>query len=150
MVDAKKIPPSALVEGLTEEFKEMKEIKVPEWVEFLKAGIHREKPWEQQDWYYRRLASTLRKVSLMGPVGIEKLGREYGGSVDRGSKRYHPASGSRFIVRHMLNTLESMGYVKKDSKGRTLSPKGMSLIEKTSTKVMKQMVEKNPDLKKYL
>ena len=123
MVDAKKIPPSALVEGLTEEFKEMKEIKVPEWVEFLKAGIHREKPWEQQDWYYRRLASTLRKVSLMGPVGIEKLGQEYGGSVDRGSKRYHPASGSRFIVRHMLNTLESMGYVKKDSKGRMLSLK---------------------------
>ncbi|EQD31394.1 30S ribosomal protein S19e [mine drainage metagenome] len=128
----------------------MIDIKIPEWVEFLKAGVHREKSWEQTDWYYRRLASTLRKVSLMGPIGIAKLGQEYGGSVDKGSKRYHPASGSRFIVRHMLNALESLGYVKKDAKGRMLSPKGMSLVEKTSTKVMKELVEKNPELKKYL
>ena len=117
MVDVKKVPPDMLLNNLAETFKGDKRVEVPEWASYLKAGIHREKSWEDPDWYYKRLASTLRKVYLNGPIGISKLSEEYGGRVDRGSISYHPAKGSRFIVRKMLLQLESLGYVKKDRKG---------------------------------
>ncbi len=76
-----------------------------------------------------------------------------GGKVDRGgSKRYHPAKGgSRFIVRHMLQTLESLGYVRKDgTKGRVISPQGQSLIDKVSREVLQKLAEKEPSLAKYI
>ncbi len=150
MVDVKKVPPDMLLKNLAEAFKEDKRVEVPEWASYLKAGIHREKSWEDPDWYYKRLASTLRKVYLNGPIGISKLSEEYGGRVDRGSISYHPAKGSRFIVRKMLLQLESLGYVKKDRKGRMVSPQGSSVLDKASKEVMKSLAQSNPSLEKYL
>lgn len=150
MVDVKKVPTDLLINYVAKSLKEDERIKVPEWVSFVKTGIHREKGWTQPDWYYIRLASTLRKISLNGPVGISRLSQEYGGRVDRGSKRYHPAAGSRSIVRHMLNTLEELGYVKKDPKGRIISPQGQSLLDKTSKEALKELVEKDKSFEKFL
>ncbi len=150
MVNVRNVNTDSLIEKVKEELQKDDRVKVPEWVQFLKAGIHREKAWEQTDWYHRRLASTLRKVYLEGPIGISRLSAEYGGRVDRGSKRYHPARGSRFIVRHMLETLEQLGYVKKDQRGRTVSPRGESFLNKVSVQVIKDLAEKDPRFKKFL
>ncbi|EQD26205.1 30S ribosomal protein S19e, partial [mine drainage metagenome] len=150
MVDVRNIQTASLIEKVSEELQKDDRIKVPEWVDILKAGIHKEKSWTQPDWYHRRLASTLRKVYLNGPIGTSKLSAEYGGRVDRGSKKYHPARGSRFIVRHMLEELERLGYVKKDQKGRTISPKGESFLTKVSTEIVKNMAEKDEKFKKFM
>ena len=150
MVDVKKVPTDVLLKNLAEGFKSNKKIKIPEWVEFAKAGIHKEKAWEQPDWYYTRLASTLRKVFIMGPIGISKLSEEYGGRVDRGSKRYHPAKGSRSIVRHMLQTLEELGLVKKVTEGRVISPEGNSLLDKVSKDTLTTLSEKDKTFEKFL
>ena len=136
MVDFRNIPNDLLINALAAEFKKDKRIKAPEWTTYLKAGIHRESAWTQSDWYETRLASTLRKIGEYGPIGISRLSAYYGGRVDRGSIGYHPAKGSRFIVRHMLQTLESLGYVKKDKKGRFLSPAGISLLTKVSKDII--------------
>ena len=78
MVDARHVPPDALISGLSEKFKEDKRVEVPAWVNYLKAGIHKEKSWIQDDWYQVRLASTLRKVATQGPIGIARLSSDYG------------------------------------------------------------------------
>jgi small subunit ribosomal protein S19e len=150
MVNVRNVQTDSLIEKVSEELKKDDRIKVPEWVDLLKAGIHREKSWTQPDWYHRRLASTLRKVYLKGPIGISKLSAEYGGRVDRGSKKYHPARGSRFIVRHMLEELEQLGYVMKDQKGRSISPKGESFLFKVSADIVKNMAEKDEKFKKFM
>ena len=150
MTDALKVPPDMLIERITEIFKKDERIKVPDWTRYLKAGVHREKKWETTDWFYRRLASTLRKISVYGPIGISRLSSEYGGRVDAGSKRYHPGNGSRFIIRHTIKTLEELGYVKTEKRGRSLTPQGTSLVEKTSKELMKSISEKTPALQKYL
>ncbi len=138
MVDFRNIPEDILIGAVASKFKDDEKIKVPEWAMYLKAGIHRELSWTQPDWYYTRLASTLRKIGKYGPIGISRLSAFYGGKVDRGSAGYHPAKGSRFIVRHMLQTLENLGYVKKDNRGRQLSPKGFSLLTKVSKEIVKE------------
>ena len=150
MVNVRNVNTDSLIEKVKEELQKDDRVKVPEWVQFLKAGIHREKAWQQTDWYHRRLASTLRKVYLEGPIGISRLSAEYGGRVDRGSQRYHPARGGRFIVRHMLETLEQLGYVKKDQRGRAVSPRGESFLNKVSVQVVKDLAEKDPRFKKFL
>ncbi len=138
MVDYRNLPDDLLIRALAEQFKKDDRVKAPEWTEYLKAGIHRESAWTQSDWYQTRLASTLKKIGKFGPIGISRLSAYYGGRVDRGSQGYHPAKGSRFIVRHMLQTLETLGYVKKDKKGRYLTPKGISLLTKTSKEIIKE------------
>ncbi len=150
MVDIRHVHVNSLIERVKEELQKDSRVKVPEWAEYLKAGIHREKAWDQPDWYHRRLASTLRKVYLNGPIGISKLSAEYGGRVDRGPQSYHPARGSRYIVRHMLETLESLGYVKKDQRGRFISPSGESFLVKASREVLKEQSSKDERLKKLL
>ncbi len=90
MVNVREIPADIMVEELTTEFSSMENLTVPEWTVYLKAGMHREKSWAQEDWYYRRLASTLRKVYRNGNIGTQKLSAEYGGKRDGGSKPYHP------------------------------------------------------------
>ncbi len=149
MVNVKEVPPELLMKQLAEEFKKTK-LEVPQWTDYLKAGIHKEKSWEDPDWFYIRLASTLRKVFIKGPIGISRLSEEYGGRVDNGSQGYHPGKGSRYIVRQMLQTLEKLGYVKKDKKGRSIAPQGASILDKASKEAMKTLAQADPSLEKYL
>ncbi|MCL4322967.1 MAG: 30S ribosomal protein S19e [Candidatus Thermoplasmatota archaeon] len=150
MVNVKEVQIGRASYKLSEEFSKNKKIEVPEWAEFLKSGLHREKSWIQEDWYYRRLASTLRKVYVRGNIGIQRLSEEYGGKKDGGSKPYHPVSGSRSIVRHVLNELQSLGLVVKKESGRSISPKGEAMLQKASRNVMEALSEKREELKKYL
>ncbi len=150
MVNVRDVPADLLIEKLTTEFSKNKKVEVPEWVEFLKSGSHREKSWYQEDWYYRRLASTLRKVYLRGNIGIQRLSEEYGGKKDNGSKPYHPVAGSRSIVRSVLKELETLGLVEKKETGRSVSAKGDSMLQKASKSVMEELSKENPELKKYL
>jgi small subunit ribosomal protein S19e len=50
----------------------------------------------------------------------------------------------------MLETLEQLGYVKKDQRGRTVSPRGESFLNKVSVQVVKDLAEKDPRFKKFL
>jgi small subunit ribosomal protein S19e len=150
MTNVKEVPPEILLKKVAEKLKEDKRIEVPEWVHYLKAGVHKENSWDTEDWYHVRLASTLRKLSIKGPIGISKLSADYGGRVDMGSRSYHPRKGSRFIVRTMFQTLENLGYAKKDAKGRSISPQGVSLLDKATKEVLKELSEKNEFYKKLI
>ncbi len=149
MVDVKEVPADLLINKIASGFKEQN-VAIPEWTKYLKDGMGREKSWTQDDWYYTRLASVLRKIYLNGNIGISRLSQEYGSRQDRGTKRYHPVSGSRFIIRNILQALESMNYVKKDKTGRILTPAGQSLLDKASKEVMKELSEKDKVFEKYL
>ncbi len=148
MVNFKDIPPEILLKRLSTELA--KSIKEPDWVEDVKTGEHRERGPNNDDWYYVRLASVLRKIALIGPIGIERLASEYGGKVDRGSKRYHASKGSRKLLRQILIDLESKGYVKKDKKGRSLTAEGMKILNAVSLEAVNEIKEKIPSITKYV
>jgi small subunit ribosomal protein S19e len=150
MVNVKEVPADLLLNKLASEFKE-NGVKMPEWVNYLKDGIGKERSWVQDDWYYTRMASVMRKVALNSSIGISRLSQEYGGRQDRGTKRYHPVQGSRYIVRNILQALEKLGYLKNDTKtGRSLTPAGQSLVDKAAKEVMKNLAEKDKVFEKYL
>ena len=124
------------IKRVAKELKNNQDITPPVWADFVKTGAFKERPPVNKDWWYARSASVLRTVYLMGPIGVSKLRTKYGGKKNRGHKKGRSYKGSGNILRKMLQQLEKAGYVKQDAKGvhkgRVITPKGRSFLDKIS------------------
>ena len=131
MVSVFEVPADKLIERMKEELKKIQQIKPPVWSNFVKSGVHKERPPEQPDFWYIRAASILRRIYIDGPVGVERLRTYYGGRKRRGHKPAHTYKASGAIIRKILQQLESVGLVKtQNKKGRVLTPKGRKFVDK--------------------
>jgi len=137
---ARDVPADLLIEKLKEKLKEIPEIHPPEWAKYVKTGSHRQRPPQQEDWWYIRAASILRAVYLRGPVGVEKLRTKYGGRKDRGVKPEHFRKASGHVIRKIMQQLEQAGLFEKvERKGRKLTPKGQSLLDKLAIEILAEI-----------
>ncbi len=141
------VPADLLINRVAEKLKGM--IKPPEWAKYVKTGVHKQRAPEQEDWWYIRLASILRRVYIDGPVGIERLRTYYGGRKRRGVKPPKFRKGSGAIIRNALHQLEKLGFVKKTKEGRVITPAGRSFLDKTAAEIKKEIVKEIPALEKY-
>ncbi|MBN1896728.1 MAG: 30S ribosomal protein S19e [Candidatus Aenigmarchaeota archaeon] len=122
-------PADKLIGDLKEKMKTMEEFKPPEWAQFVKTGVHKERVPQQEDWWYIRAAAVLRKVGIEGVVGTQRLRKAYGGRKNLGHKPEHKKKASGSIIRKILQQLEAAGFVAtKKGKGRELTKKGSSFI----------------------
>lgn len=140
------VSPNELIERAAVELAKMPEIAPPEWAKFVKTGHFRQRPPEREDWWYMRSAAVLRSVYKLGPIGVSKLRTKYGGKKDRGHQpaKFFRAGGN--ILRKVLQQLESAQLVKQATigvhKGRVVTPKGRSLLDKLSTEIAGPRIEK--------
>lgn len=132
MITVYDVPADKLISRVAEKLKEFPEVKPPEWMEFAKSGSHKERPPEQEGFWYIRCASILRKLYMNSPIGVNRLRREYGGRKHRGVKPERFRKGSGSVVREALQQLEKAGLVEHDRKGRSLTSKGRSFLDKTA------------------
>ena len=136
------VNPNNLINRVAEELKKQKIVEPLEWSKFVKTGPHKDRLPDHEDWWYYRSAAILRSIAKLGPVGTQKLRTKYGGKKDRGNKpeRFKRASGS--IIRKILQQLEKAELVKQaekgNHKGRVLSPKGTSFLDKIAVQIAKQ------------
>ena len=139
MTTAYDVDPQELISKTAEELKKIPEMKVPLWAAFVKTGMHKERPPVDDDWWYFRSASVLRSIYRFGPVGVSKLRTKYGGKKNRGVKKEHFYKGSGSILRKSLQQLEKVGFVKFAEKGvhkgRIITPKGKSFLDKIATHI---------------
>lgn len=142
------VPADALIRRIADKIKEM-EIKPPEYVKFVKTGVHKERAPEQQDWWYIRAAAVLRKIYTDGPVGVERLRVVFGGRKRRGVKRPKFRKGSGAIIRNILQQLEKIGFVKTEKHGRVVTPKGRAFLDKSAAELKRELQEEIPALAKY-
>jgi small subunit ribosomal protein S19e len=137
-----------LIEKAAKELAKNENIKAPEWADYVKTGVHKERAPARSDWWYLRAAAVLRTVYRYGPIGVSKLRIKYGGRKRRGHKpeRFYPGSGN--IIRKILQQLEKAGYLKKEEKeqhkGRKISNTGVSLLDKIATEIYKSTNPKKP------
>ncbi len=142
MVTVYDVPAWELIAEVKEDLK--KKIKMPDWAKFVKTSPDRERPPMQEDWWWIRAASILRKVYIDGPVGVSRLRTWYGGRKDRGVKPEHKYKASGKIIRVILQQLEELGLVKKTKKGRVVTPQGQSYLDTMAKKVLAKLrAEKN-------
>ncbi|MCI0497494.1 MAG: 30S ribosomal protein S19e [Thermoplasmata archaeon] len=127
------VPAQPLIENLAAKLREVPECQAPEWVQFVKTGVHTERPPVEPDWWYVRLGAVIRKVYVHGPIGIEHTAALFGGNTDRGSKPNRARKGSRSVVRKAFQQLEAAGYVEKfGTRGRRVTAKGRALLDNAS------------------
>tara|TARA_Y100000310_G_scaffold97577_1_gene95217 strand:- start:4054 stop:4458 length:405 start_codon:yes stop_codon:yes gene_type:complete len=126
--------PNKVIEKAAQELKKL--VKAPEWSLFVKTGAGRERPPINKDWWYFRAASILRKIYINGPVGVSKLRVKYGNKKNRGHKPDKPYKASGKIIRTVLQQLEKQEFIKQTTKGthkgRSITPKGKSFLDKIS------------------
>ncbi len=142
------VPVNDLIEEAAKDLQKVPEIKPPEWSVFVKTGTHKERPPKREDWWFIRCAAVLRSVRKLGPVGVQKLRTKYGGKKSRGHKPEHFYKGSGNIIRKVLQQLEAAGLIKKAEKetrkGRVITPKGVSLLDKAAVRIYKPMKKAAP------
>ncbi len=152
MVNVKEVPADRFIRALAQYLKEnVRAVEPPEWALFAKTGPHKEKVPEDPDWWYIRAASIMRKLYIAGrPLGIERFRTIYGGLKDRGSAPPHFRKAGGSHIRKILQQLERAGLVaKKGNKGRVLTPKGRSIMDKIAGEVFQEVVKEIPELSKY-
>jgi small subunit ribosomal protein S19e len=151
MTTAYDVPADVLIGKLSGYIKEnIKEVTAPEWAAHVKTGSHVERVPQVPDWWYVRTASLLRKLYMNGPVGVQRLRKEYGGRKRKGDAPAHHRKAGGNIIRTSLQQLEKAGLVDKvDKSGRVVSKKGRSLLDAMSTQIKKDLDREKPELKAY-
>ncbi|MFC6989615.1 30S ribosomal protein S19e [Haloplanus sp. GCM10025708] len=150
MVTLYDVPADELIEELATRLADR--IDEPDWMTYAKTGQTRDLPPEQDDFWFVRAGSLLRKVAVNGPVGVDRLATEYGGR-KRGTNRYavasaHSDTGSKKIVRTILQQLEEEGFVETaQGEGRRITPEGRSFLDDVANDVLAKL--DRPELEKY-
>ncbi len=124
--------PEELIRAMAEQLEdEFEAIEQPEWAQYAKTGVDRERPPQQEDWWYIRSAAVLRKLYVDGPLGTQRLRTVYGGKQRRGHQTEHAAKGSGKVIRTVLQQLEAAGLVEDtDGDGRAVTSDGQSFLDR--------------------
>jgi small subunit ribosomal protein S19e len=137
MATVYEIPADKLINEVACDLKEKVKLKRPEWALFAKTGAHKERQADDEDWWWIRAASILRKIYLNGPIGVQKLRTTYGGRKNRGAKpeEFHKAGGKN--IRVILKEFDQLGFTEKVSGGRRITAKGQSYLDKITGNILK-------------
>jgi len=145
------VPVAAFLPRLAAELKTRQVVAPPPWASFAKTGVHKQRAPVDPEWWYLRSASVLRKVYLKRAIGVSRLSSEYGGKRDRGSAPYHARTGSRAVLREIVQQLEKGGLLKPyEGRGRRVTPSGQKLLDEVSREILKGLAASRPELAKYL
>ncbi len=142
------VPADALIFELKEYLKKSGIIEPRPYFYYAKTGSHVERPPQDSDWFYYRAASMLRKLYLHGPISIKEFTKIYGGAKAVGYSLAHSRPAGSSHIRSLLKDLEKAGLVAKTPKGRVLTDKGRSLLDKLASKVFEEFKKQNPILEK--
>jgi len=131
------VPSTALIEKLAKYLADnVDEAVPPAWAVYVKTGVQSQRPPDQYDWWYTRCSSLLRKIYIKEPVGISKLRVEYGGK-QKGNEPAHFKPSSSNILRKALQQLGKAGLIESKPKGRVITGKGKSLLDKLAKAIVK-------------
>nr|CCC55674.1 30S ribosomal protein S19e [uncultured archaeon] len=148
MPTAYDVPADQLIAKIKDYLKKEGKINPRPYFYYAKTGSQADRPPQSSDWFYYRAASILRKLYFYGPLSIKDMTKIYGGRKRRGYSLAHSRPSGSSHIRSILKDLEAMGLVKKESKGRVLTPSGRSLIDKLATEVFEEFKKENPIVEK--
>ena len=149
LTNVKDVDAHSLILEISKDLKENQGVKMPEFAVFVKTGSHNERAPDNEDWWYIRMASILRRVYTSGTVTVKKLRSYYGGKKRRGVRPsvFRKAGGK--IIRVCLQDLEKLGFVKQtEMKGRQITVKGQAYLDKMATKLFNDAKKNKKEIPK--
>ncbi len=123
---------------LAEALKQIPEFEAPKWIKIVKSGPAKERPIDDDDFWYKRTSSILRQIYKKNIVGVSRLRTKYGSKKNRGFKpeEFRRAGGK--IIRTILQQSDKAGFteiakvikgVRGKKPGRQLTQKGKEFLE---------------------
>ena len=158
------VPAGLLLPVVASKLEQFDTIKQPDWSDDVKTGPNRERPPTQDNWWEMRCAAILRKVAILGPIGVKHLADKFGGPRNRNVRPNRVKTGSRNIIRTALSQLEEVGLVEKVvtkmveneygetveiTKGRKLTGLGQKLLDECAHSIRDDANNMAPGLSKY-
>ena len=132
MITVSQVPADVIISLISQDLKS--KLQMPEWAKFVKTGPSRQRPPVDAEWWWIRAASIIRRISLDGPVGTNRLRTYYGSRKDRGVRTEKTYRAGGKIIRVILQELEKQELIKSTPRGKVLAPKGQSFMAKMSKK----------------
>eukprot|EP00341_Mesodinium_pulex_P010059 CAMPEP_0116948124 /NCGR_PEP_ID=MMETSP0467-20121206/38117_1 /TAXON_ID=283647 /ORGANISM="Mesodinium pulex, Strain SPMC105" /LENGTH=182 /DNA_ID=CAMNT_0004632479 /DNA_START=44 /DNA_END=592 /DNA_ORIENTATION=+ len=120
---------------------------LPNWVDLVKTGAHKELAPYSDDWFYVRAAAVARKVYLKPGLGVGGLSRVFGGPERKGVKPMHFRNCYRGILRHIIQQLEKVGVIEIDEEsgsGRMVTKAGRRDLDRIACTVASELVVDEP------
>lgn len=138
------IDAEVFIKTLASRLKEMPEFSIPDWAKFVKTGVAKARPPEEDDWWYVRAASILRQLYVKGVIGVERLRTKYGSRKKRGMRpeKFFRASGK--IIRTILQQATKANlveHIKEKRVGRRLTKKGKEWLETLASELKTKIVK---------
>ncbi len=123
-----------LVEEAAKKLQEMG-IPKPHYLEYVKSGSHADRRPTQENFWYLRCASLLRKAYISPGIGVNRLRVHYGGGKSRGAAPTKARKSSGSIIRRGFIALEKAGLIEKTKTGRKISSAGQKLMDGVARQV---------------
>ncbi|XP_051812625.1 40S ribosomal protein S19 isoform X1 [Acanthochromis polyacanthus] len=135
-VTVKDVNQQEFVRALAAFLKKSGKLKVPDWVDLVKLGKHKELAPSDENWFYIRAASTVRHLYLRGGAGVGSMTKIYGGRNRNGVCPAHYSVGSKNVARKVLQALELLKMIEKDPNGgRRLTSQGTRDLDRIAGQV---------------
>jgi small subunit ribosomal protein S19e len=132
-----------LVNDLARKLEEDKLTTPPDWAMFVKTGSAKDRIPSQNNWWYLRAASIMRRMYVnKKPIGVNRLRNIYGDKEKNrySGKHFRPASGA--VIRNILQELEKAELIRKvkiqNHFGRILTAKGISFTDNVARETAKK------------
>jgi len=125
------VPANKLIELTATKLKSDERFIPPEWASWVKTGMHREHPPQNDDWWYVRCAALLRRIAMDGPLARSDSARS---TEAKPTTRQNLSDLSREWLNNSKSdaTTRERGFVKTTPKGREISSQGRSLLDKSA------------------
>ncbi|XP_062578308.1 small ribosomal subunit protein eS19-like isoform X2 [Saccostrea cucullata] len=136
-ISVKDVNSHEFTKSLAAFLKKQGKMKIPDWVGIVKLAKFNELAPYDDDWYYVRAASVCRHLYIRSPVGVGAFSKLYSGRKRRGTAPSHFCKGNTSINRKVLQSLEGMKLVEKDTAtgGRKLTPQGRKDLDRIAAQV---------------
>lgn len=134
MVTVQDVKAEPLINQVAEDLED--DFEKPEWANFARTGVGRERTPEQDNWYHIRAAAILRRIYNEGPLGVSRLRTIYGTRKNNGHQPEHHSKASGKVIRSALQDLEEAGYVEtEEGEGRVITDKGKSFLDNKASEI---------------
>lgn len=142
MITPYDVEPNKFMDVLAKKLENEYKLSVPKYAGYVKTGSFKERLPEQDNFWYIRCASIMRKM-YRDVIGVSKLRKLYGGKKKHSFKNRKRTKAAGSLIRDALQELEGADLIKKVVeerrnskdrlvkviKGRTLTPKGRKLLD---------------------
>lgn len=133
----KDVDQDKIVQGVALFLKKSGKLKVPDNMDIVKTSKSKELGPYNNDWFYIRCASILRRMYHRGPIGVGGVKKIYGARQRNGSCPSHFCRADGAVARRAVQALENIKLVEKHADGgRKLSAQGQRDLDRIASQIV--------------